>query len=160
MTLARLRLPIVAGAVATTIVLTGCIAPAPLSTPAPLSGASLTADQQLAYDLVNSTRAHYGRAGLSVDWEARNKAQSWAQHLAAIGYLAHSNLADGITGTWYALAENVALADNGSIHTAHAVFTTSGPHLANIIDPKWTGVGTGVAYAGARVYVVQVFIQR
>ena len=155
MRLVRIRPTVVTVAVATTLVLTACVAPARLIT-APSGG--LTYDQQSAHNLVNSTRAQYGRPALSVDWEARNKAQGWAQHLAAIGYLAHSNLASGITGTWYAIAENIGYA--GSISSAHAAIVGSGQHLANIIDRKWTGVGTGVAYAGTRVYVVQVFIQR
>ncbi len=154
MGLARVRPTVAAVAVATALVLTGCVVPAPI---APSSG-GLTANQQSAYNLVNSTRAQYGRAALPVDWEARNKAQGWAQHLAAIGHLAHSNLADGISPGWSALAENVGF--GGSIPLAHATITSSGQHLGSIIDPRWTGVGTGVAWAGTRVYVVQVFVQR
>ncbi len=120
----------------------------------------MTADQQTAFNLVNTSRTTRGIPALGVDVQAQNKAQSWAQHLAAIGYLAHSNLTNGISGAWFAIAGNVGYSGDGSVNTTHAVFMGSPPHRANILDRKYNRLGTGVARAGGRVYVVQVFIKR
>lgn len=134
------------------LVISGCVIPQP-------TGSGLTADQNHALDLVNSTRAQYGLPGLAVDWDARNKAQSWAEHLAAIGYLAHSDLAAGISGTWSVLGENVG--QGASIQIVHDAYVGAAGHRANILDGRWTGVGTGVAYNSVgRTFTVQVFIQR
>ncbi len=103
------------------LVMTGCVVPR-----IPGSSASaMTSDQTHAYDLVNATRAQYGLRGLAIDWDARSKAQSWAQHLASIGYLKHSNLASGIGGTWVAIGENVGF--GGSIQAVHNAYMNSPP---------------------------------
>ena len=136
------------------LVMTGCVVPR-----IPGSSASaMTSDQTHASDLVNATRAQYGLRGLAIDWDARSKAQSWAQHLASIGYLKHSNLASGIGGTWVAIGENVGF--GGSIQAVHNAYMNSPPHRANIVEGRWTGLGTGVAYAGGLTYTVLVFIER
>src|SRR4051794_9768210 len=74
-------------------------------------GATLTGcrsnDQAQVADLVNQTRAQYGRSYLRDNLQLDNKAQAWAEHLARYNTLEHSNLPDGITYDWRSLAENV-----------------------------------------------------
>ena len=127
------RLRLAALAVGLTLVLTGCF---------------LTPPQQRAYDIANWSRTDHGRHGLAVDWDARNKAQAWAEHLAAQGVLSHSHLPDGMSGNWYALGENVGFADAGGVDAVQSAFWDSPGHRSNLLDSRWTGMGTGVAYAG------------
>jgi len=84
------------------------------------------------------------------------KAQAWADHLASIGYLWHSNLAEAVDPGWSMLGENV-----GSGPSADAIeraFLNSPGHRANIMNPQFNWAGTGVAVSGnGTVFLVQVF---
>ena len=121
-----------------------------------LSACRSSSQSQVASE-VNRTRAQYGRSYLRDNWELDNKAQAWANHLANLGHLQHSNLASGITYNWRSLAENVGY--GGSIAQVHQAYMRSSGHRANILDPAWNYMGTGVATRGSRVYTVQVFMQ-
>ena len=124
-------------------------------------GASLTgcqsSEQAQVADLVNQTRAQYGRSYLRDNLQLDIKAQAWAEHLASANTLAHSNLPDGISYQWRSLAENVGY--GGSIPQVHRAYLNSPGHRANILDPRWNYMGTGVAWRGNRVFTVQVFMQ-
>ena len=120
-----------------------------------LSGCLYSPNQTKAANLVNSSRAAHGKAKLSVNLKMSNKAQAWANHLANIGQLQHSNLASGVPGGWKALGENVGFA--GTVNKTHNAFMNSAGHRANILNSKWTHLGTGTRLKGGKVYVVQVF---
>lgn len=124
-------------------------------------GASLTgcqsSEQARVATLVNQTRAQYGRSYLRDNLQLDNKAQAWAEHLARLNTLEHSNLPDNITYQWRSLAENVGC--GGSIEQVHRAYLNSPGHRANILDPRWNYMGTGVAWRGNRVFTVQVFMQ-
>ena len=96
------------------------------------------------------------RRSLQLNKTLTDKAQSWAQYLARIGYLKHSNLSSGVPSNWRALAENVGYGSR--IGTVHTAFMRSSGHRANILG-NYTHVGTGVAKNGDRVYVVHVFMR-
>lgn len=128
-----------------------------------LSGALLLAscmngDQQRAYDLVNQSRSSSGLHTLKHDNTAKEKAQAWAEHLAATNKLAHSNLSSGMDGGWKRLGENVGY--GSSIDKVHSQFMSSTGHRNNILSGGYTHVGTGVAQGHGRTFVVQVFVQR
>ncbi len=124
-------------------------------------GSTLTAcqssEQARVAQLVNQTRAQYGRSALRDNLQLDQKAQAWAEHLARYNTLAHSNLPSGITYQWRSLAENVGY--GGSIEQVHQAYLNSPGHRANILDPRWNYMGTGVAWRGSRVFTVQVFMQ-
>lgn len=124
-------------------------------------GSALTScrssEQARVAELVNQTRAQYGRSYLRDNMQLDNKAQAWAEHLASLNTLKHSNLPSGITYQWRSLAENVGYA--GSIEQVHNAYLNSAGHRANILDPRWNYMGTGVAWRGNRVFTVQVFMQ-
>ena len=124
-------------------------------------GSTLTAcqssEQARVATLVNQTRAQYGRSALRDNLQLDQKAQAWAEHLARYNTLAHSNLPSGITYQWRSLAENVGY--GGSIEQVHQAYLNSPGHRANILDPRWNYMGTGVAWRGSRVFTVQVFMQ-
>ena len=116
-----------------------------------------TSEQARVAELVNQTRAQYGRSYLRDNLQLDNKAQAWAEHLANANTLAHSNLPSGISYQWRSLAENVGY--GGSVEQVHTAYLNSAGHRANILDPRWNYMGTGVAWRGGRVFTVQVFMQ-
>ena len=111
-----------------------------------------------AYDSVNrinNTRVEAGLRRLAIDDTLVNKAQAWAERMAKAGAISHSQLADGAGDNWRTLGENVGAA--GSIAQMHQPCMDSPPHRANIVAGKYDRVGLGVAQAGGRYYVAQVF---
>lgn len=129
---------------------------------APPAGAAapkvvLTRAQAGAKNLINADRKANGRRVLVTNADAQAKAQAWANRLASENRLYHSRLADGIRGRWCFLGENVGFATN--VRAVETAFLRSTRHRANILDPRFTAVGVGVATsAGGSTYVVQVFI--
>lgn len=127
-----------------------------------LSGC-LTADQAKVQDLLNADRTSNGLPTL-VDYQAADtKAQAWAEHLAANSsippVLAHSDLTDGYqAGTWCHLGENVGAGP--SVESIEPAFMASPLHRANILNPDYDHVGTGVATNATTgyVFVVQEFV--
>jgi uncharacterized protein YkwD len=84
------------------------------------------------------------------------KAQAWADHLAATSQLQHSDLWADMPEGGYAIGENVG--QGPSVDAVNAAFLQSPKHRANLLDPRWNWVGTGVARSSnGTVFVVQVF---
>ena len=46
-----------------------------------------------------------------------------------------------------------------SVDAVEKAYMGSPPHRANILSPKWNGVGVGYATSKGLVYTVQVFIR-
>lgn len=128
-----------------------------------LLGACQYSERQLmVQDMVNDSRQHNipPRLRLPMHSSAARKAQNWAEHLAACSCLEHSNLSDGLPGGWSAIAENVGRSGHGgTLADVHYSFMHSFMHRANILNPRWTHVGTGVATRGTEKFVVHVFVQ-
>jgi uncharacterized protein YkwD len=127
-----------------------------------LSGC-LTQDQQTVQSLINADRTANGVATLTDYAAADAKAQAWADHLAldpsVPPVLTHTTLADGYqAGTWCHLGENVGAGP--SIESIEPAFMASPLHRANILDPNYDHVGTGVAKnaTSGYVFVVQEFV--
>ena len=119
--------------------------------------ACLSPDQDQALSAMNRDRAAYRLGSLPMQGDAQAKAQAWAQKLASENTIYHSNLSDGIGVRWCSIGENVGYGP--SIDAIETGYMNSSGHKANILNTKWNGVGTGVAYNGPRVFTVQVFIQ-
>ena len=120
--------------------------------------AACSPEQMAALDRINASRAAHGVPTVVANPTAMNKAQAWAEHMAATGTLSHSVLADGVSPGWMRIAENVGRGH--SVEAVHASFEGSPPHLANILFPGWNSAATGIATAAdGTVYVVQVFLQ-
>jgi uncharacterized protein YkwD len=138
----RRRLGLALGVSLLALALTGCLNP----------------DAQRAYDLLNATRADHGRAALALQDDLNAKAQSWAEHLASQGRLAHSTLTDGAPTGWSRLGENVGVgASADSVHTA---LLRSATHRRTMLDAGYTHVGVGAARSGdGRVWIAQVFMR-
>lgn len=104
--------------------------------------------------LANTERSNRGIAALSLDGALVEKAQAWANHMAATGQVSHSNLRDGAPGFRY-LGENVGWAR--SVGEMHSLFMASPSHRNTILSGQYTKFGTGVAIVNGRYYVVQVY---
>ncbi len=104
---------------------------------------------------VNAERTAHGLAPLALDDTLVAKAQAWAETMAAGGTVRHSTLTDGVPAGWTSLAENVGSAT--TVAEMHSLLMASPPHRANILEGRSNRIGTGVATAGGRIYVVQVF---
>ncbi|MBI2709648.1 MAG: CAP domain-containing protein [Actinobacteria bacterium] len=118
--------------------------------------ACMSADQQTAFDLLNRDRNANRLGSLGDSQMLGDKAQNWAQYLAKTNVLKHSTLTAGITGCWRAIGENVGYGP--SVSAVEKAYMNSAPHRANILNTSYDKVGTGVAWTGTRVYVVQVFL--
>lgn len=108
-----------------------------------------------SYQLLNGERIAHGLPTLALDDQLVTKAHEWAATMAASGWVRHSKLSDGAGTSWTVLGENVGA--TSSVADMHRLFMASPVHRSSILDPRMTRVGTGVAIAGDRVYVVQVF---
>jgi uncharacterized protein YkwD len=115
-----------------------------------------TPEQQAILDKVNATRQDAGLGALLPSPHAMDKAQAWAGQLAQSGHLAHSTLADGMPSGWSKLGENVGRGP--SLDAVMQGFLDSPAHRANLLDPAYNWVGTGVSSTpDGTVVVVQVF---
>lgn len=120
-----------------------------------MAGCTRNGESFRSYQLVNAERDAAGVAPLVLDQALIDKAQGWAETLAASGDLRHSSLTQGVPDGWRTLAENVGVASGPD--EAHALLMASSGHRANIVDGRSNRVGVGAAWAGGRLYVVQVF---
>jgi uncharacterized protein YkwD len=125
--------------------------------PAPQAAGALAPAAEQVRTLVNQARADNGTATLYTDNILQARAQAWAEHLAAIGGLEHTpDLGAGLSFHWRVLGENVGYgADVANVCDA---FLNSPSHRANVLDPRFTLIGVGVAVDGqGRTFVVQQF---
>lgn len=124
---------------------------------APARGPTYTANQRRVAELVNATRATHGLRAMTLNPALTRKAQQWAEHLAGINRLVHSNLTDGVPGNWLALGENVGR--GRTIAIVHVAFLNQPQHRELILG-RFNRIGTGVATAAnGRIFVVQVFMR-
>jgi uncharacterized protein YkwD len=109
--------------------------------------------------LVNKYRAAHGLAPLSVASDATAKAQAHSNDMAAQNRMFHSSsLSSGISN-WSALGENVGV--GGSVSQLEAMFESSSPHSANLLNPDFNQIGVGLATGSdGQLYVTQFFVGR
>jgi uncharacterized protein YkwD len=119
------------------------------------SGCTKNGEAWRSFQLINQERAAAGVAPLDLDAALVEKAQAWAETMAAEGRWRHSNLLDGVTPGWRYVAENVGAA--GNVDEVHFYLMRSPSHRANVLDRRSNRVGTGAAVADGRVFIVQVF---
>jgi uncharacterized protein YkwD len=117
-----------------------------------------TPEQMAAIDAANADRGAAGLPTLTASPALIAKAQAWADQLAQRHGLSHSRLTDGAPEGWLKLGENVGMGP--TIDAVEQGFMASPAHHANIVDPAFNWIGTGVATASdGTVFVVQVFGQ-
>ncbi|MGZ4677659.1 MAG: CAP domain-containing protein [Acidimicrobiia bacterium] len=105
----------------------------------------------------NGLRTSHGLAPLSVNGTLTAKARAWAEHMAAVGAISHSNLPDGAPPEWHRLGENVG--SGPSVDSIHNALVASPEHYANLTDPGFQSIGVGVVNANGTYYVSEVFME-
>jgi uncharacterized protein YkwD len=106
-------------------------------------------------DLINATRSANGRRRLAIGASLTRKAQNWAEFLAAIDRLAHTDLTAGVPSDWRALGENVG--HGRRIIDVHRAFLGSVGNRRNILG-RASRLGAGYATGHGRVFIVQIFM--
>ena len=123
--------------------------------------ACMPADAQTFLTRTNAVRSTEGVRLLVEHPVLTNKAESWARHMASTGVLSHSNVTSGLgTLNWTVLGENVGVSGStvNPLLYIHNAFMNSPLHRANIVDPRFTHMGVGVAKdSRGRTWVVEVF---
>jgi uncharacterized protein YkwD len=126
-----------------------------------LAAGCMPDDARTFLDRTNALRKTEGVRALKEHDTLTRKAEDWAQHMARTGRLEHSKLTDGLGGLrWTALGENVGYSSRTSdtLKTIHNLFVNSAGHRANLVNPKFTHMGVGVATdSRGRVWVAEVF---
>lgn len=111
--------------------------------------------------LTNRSRSEAGVGALQRNVQLEVKADAWARHMRDTCDISHSVLIDGAPDDWYKLGENVGR--GRSIDEVHGAFLQSPGHLANVVDPSYTAVGSAAVWGecnGYRmVFVATVFMQ-
>lgn len=105
----------------------------------------------------NALRSSRGLAPLNVNGTLTAKARAWAEHMAAVGGISHSNLPDGAPPEWQRLGENVGRGP--SVASIHDALVASPEHYENLTDPGFQSIGVGVVNANGTFYVSEVFME-
>jgi uncharacterized protein YkwD len=127
-----------------------------------------TAAERQVIDAVNRYRSAHNLGALKWNGNISDKAKLWAAWMAGgncgrgangVPAICHSNLTSGITVRWSLLEENVGAASpRSNLAGILTGFEHSPHHAANMLNPKITAIGAGVAYVGNAVYVAEEFM--
>lgn len=135
------------------------------STSAPISAPALR-----FVDAINHFREAHGLGPLTAYDNLDDKGVLWSAYMAqgncgiganGVPDICHSNIAAGIEMQWSVLAENVGSSSpSGDLGALQSGFERSPTHRANMLDPRVSGVGIGVAYWHNTIYVAEEFLAR
>lgn len=148
--------------------------PTPQSTPTPTSipnptpqsvpttapaGGSAAQMEAYVFDAINSLRARNGLSGLTLSPEISAIARDWSAHMASLNQIPHrpqNEMSSLLPPGWSLWGENVSTAPD--IYYATSALENSAPHLANLVNPRFTTVGVGVMVLGnGQVFLTQNF---
>ena len=134
--------------------------PTPAPVPAPTTNATssaipiitaLTADEQKMVNMINQERIAAGVSPLKVDLRLASVGRTKANDMKTNNYFSHTSPTYGSPWAMMKLAglpvgwagENIGKTQ--SVESAMAGFMNSPGHKANILDPRFTHVGIGIA---------------
>jgi uncharacterized protein YkwD len=121
---------------------------------------STEVDVREVREWVNRSRADAGLPPLQENLILNLKADRWAQGMRDACRIWHSELIDGAPPRWTKLGENVGM--GGRIEQVHIAYMKSPGHRANILDPRFTQIGTAAVWGKCNgfdtVFTVQVFM--
>lgn len=124
----------------------------------PAGEASAASGESDLISRINRERSSRGLRTLRVAGDLARVARRHSERMAASGRVSHNqNLPNEVDG-WRSIAENVA--SGPTVRDVHNGMMRSGYHRQNVLDPRWTEIGVGVAYRRNRVYVTEVFVLR
>lgn len=125
---------------------------------------SISAQEQIAWNLLNQDRRANGLPALTLDPELTRIARIKSTDMHRNGYFAHEsptygNVRDMLKYFGYAFTgagENIA--HHANVTKAQTAFMSSDGHRRNILSTAWTKAGIGVCYdSQGFVYVTQIF---
>ena len=110
-------------------------------------------------EFMNDERQARGIRTVARDSALDQKAQAWAEKLAAEGKMYHSSSYAGMSLGYRSAAQNLAYHDDSlSASQAHNMWMASSVHRKNMLDPDFSHVGVAIACSSAsgRPYVMAV----
>jgi uncharacterized protein YkwD len=125
---------------------------------APAPAPSASAVQQVV-NLVNQERARAGVGPVNLHPALSDAAQGHSNEQAARDLMTHSG-ANGSNGgqrmaavgyAWHAWGENIAAGQPDAASVMSAWMSSSEGHRANILNPRYTDIGVGLAYSARGV---------
>lgn len=128
------------------------------------TSASLSAQEQTAGNLLNSDRARYGLARLTIDPQLCRIARIKSEDMRDNQYFAHTSPTYGDVRSmlrqfgysFSAASENIA--HHSTVEKSQAAFLSSPAHRRNILNASFTRCGVGVAIdPNGYVYLTQIF---
>lgn len=143
----------------------------PTATKAPSSDddyttVSVSAQEQIAWNLLNQDRIANGLGALTLDPELCRLARLKSEDMRDNNYFAHesptygsaANMLKTFGYSYSAVGENIA--HHATVEKSEAAFMSSDGHRRNILSTSWTKVGVGVAVdRNGYVYVTQIFVR-
>jgi len=140
----------------------------PVAVVAPPVSADAAAGELYTVELINAQRAALGLAALAADPTLMGIANSRVADMVARGYTGHNDPVTGvalgpalmIAAGFHPVGENwygSRLGPPTIADVAMKWFMTDAPHYQNILNPRYTGVGVGIAYNGQQLLLVQDF---
>lgn len=164
-TAAPTAVPTAAPTVKPTAVPTAKPTPAPTA-PDNYTPVSVSAQEQLAANLLNQDRASNGLSALTLDPELCRIARIKSTDMYQNNYFAHEsptlgNAGDLLRSNGYKFSgwgENIA--HHANVTKAQAAFMSSDGHRKNILGSQWTKFGIGVCQdANGFIYETQIFVR-
>lgn len=138
----------------------------PPSTDEDYTTGSITAQEEIAFLLLNQDRSANGLSGLTVDPALCELARKKSQDMRDNHYFAHTSPTYGSASqmlktfgyAFTSVGENIA--HHATVEKVQAAFMSSSGHRQNILGSQWTKVGVGVCYdSQGYVYVTQLFVR-
>jgi len=133
-------------------------------------GLTVDAVESRSFELLNGARGRVGEAPLAFDEAAAAVARAHSEAMRDQGFFGHVDPQRGDLGQRLAAtaivfsvaAENLAAVEHDADPAgfAHAHLMDSPGHRQNILDPRFSEVGVGVARAGDGYWITQIFLGR
>ena len=127
---------------------------------------SLSAQEQIAFNLLNQDRKANGLSPLTLDPVLSELARIKSNDMRDNHYFAHesptygsvSNMLKTFGYSFSAAGENIA--HHATVDKAQAAFMSSSGHRKNILSTSWSKVGIGISHdAQGYVYLTQIFVR-
>jgi uncharacterized protein YkwD len=125
----------------------------------------------LSFSLINQARRDQGiDPPLIFDARLSDIARTYSEAMRDQGFFAHVDPAGHDAGyrlqqagvIYSVVGENLARVDNSGDPAAfaHNGFLNNPPHRANMLDPRFTRAGVGVARRGGTYWITQLYVRR
>lgn len=121
-----------------------------MAPPAPAASSDAGYNNSRTLEFMNAERQARGVRSVSRDLALDQRAQAWAEKLAAEGRMYHSSSYAGMSLGYRSAAQNLAYHDGSlSAAQAHNMWMASGVHRKNMLDPDFSHVGIAFACSSA-----------